>query len=278
MDLVGNSTPSVTKLRLPGRPGERYEKILDYLRRTPQVRDVVVSGGDVANLPWPRLEQFVGALLEIESVRDVRLASKALVGLPQHWLQDDVRRGVERLAATARGRGVRLAIHTHANHVASVTPLVARASAAMLAAGVHEVRNQGVLLAGVNDSVEDLLDLSFALLDDALITPYYFYMCDMVPVSEHWRVSLAHAQHLQHGLMGYLPGVATPRIVCDVPLVGKRWVHQVDHYDRVRGISTWTKNYRTVLDEPDGSLAGEYVYYDPIHTLSEEGQRYWTDR
>ena len=65
---------------------DRLAAMLSYLRRTPGVRDVVVSGGDVANLPWPRLESFVAALLEIDSIRDIRLASKALMGLPQHWL------------------------------------------------------------------------------------------------------------------------------------------------------------------------------------------------
>ena len=64
--------------------------MLDYLRRTPAVRDVVVSGGDVANMPWPRLEAFLTELLEIENIRDIRLATKALMGLPQHWLQDEV--------------------------------------------------------------------------------------------------------------------------------------------------------------------------------------------
>ena len=64
--------------------------MMDYLRSTPQVRDVVVSGGDVANMPWPRLEAFLTSVLEIENIRDIRLATKALMGLPQHWLQDDV--------------------------------------------------------------------------------------------------------------------------------------------------------------------------------------------
>ena len=90
--------------------------------------------------------------------------------------------------------------------------------------GVRDVRNQGVLLNGVNADPHALLDLCFRLLDGAQIMPYYFYMCDMIPFSEHWRMSLGEAQHLQHSLMGYLPGFATPRIVCDVPFVGKRWV------------------------------------------------------
>ena len=276
MDLVGNSTPVVDKLRFTLKPVDRHEAMLAYLRRSPGVRDVVVSGGDVANLPWARLEDFVARLLEVENIRDIRLASKALMGLPQHWLQDEVRAGMERLATTARARGVHLAIHTHVNAAQSVTPLVAAASKAMLEAGVRDVRNQGVLLRGVNDSPQALLDLCFALLDEASVMPYYFYLCDMIPFSEHWRVPLGTAQRLQHAIMGYLPGFATPRLVCDVAFVGKRWVHQVEDYDEVRGISWWTKNYRTGIEAADpDALTRRYEYYDPIDTLPAAGQAWW---
>ena len=279
MDLVGNSTPNVDKHRFTVKPADRLGAMLDYLRRTPGVRDVVVSGGDVANLPWPRLESFVDSLLDIDSIRDVRLASKALMGLPQHWLQDEVRAGMERLAAKARGRGVQIAIHTHVNTAQSVTPLVARAVRAMLDTGIRDVRNQGVLLRGVNDSPAALLDLSFALLDEAGIIPYYLYLCDMIPHSEHWRLAVAEAQELQHAIMGYLPGFATPRIVCDVPYVGKRWVHQLADYDRERGVSYWTKNYRTGLEASDAdALTRLYEYYDPIYSLSEQGREWWRER
>ncbi|MEO3935250.1 lysine 2,3-aminomutase [Dermatophilaceae bacterium Soc4.6] len=276
MDLVGNSTPQVLKLKLAGKPVDRYAAMLGYLGQHPEVRDVVVSGGDVANMPWKNLEAFLDRLLEIDNVRDIRLATKALMGLPQHWLADDVVEGVGRVARRARERGVNLAIHTHVNSAQSVTPAVAQAARAMLDAGVRDVRNQGVLMRGVNDTTEQLLDLCFALQDDASITPYYFYMCDMIPFSEHWRVSLAHAQHLQHAMMGYLPGFATPRIVCDVPFVGKRWVHQVEDYDTERGVSYWRKNYRTSIEGADESaLSRDYVYYDPIDTLPEAGRAWW---
>jgi lysine 2,3-aminomutase len=279
MDLVGNSTPAVPKLKFELKPVDRQTAMLDYLRATPGVRDVVVSGGDVANLPFKNLEAFVAGLLEIDSVRDIRLASKALMGLPQHWLQDEVVEGMGRLARTARERGVSLAVHTHVNAAQQVTPLVAEAARAMLAAGVRDVRNQGVLLRGVNASAGQLLDLCFALLDGAGITPYYFYMCDMIPSAEHWRVSLAQAQTLQHDIMGYLPGFATPRIVCDVPYVGKRWVHQVAEYDRERGISYWTKNYRTGIEGDDeAALDRRYTYYDPIATLPDSGRAWWRAR
>jgi lysine 2,3-aminomutase len=76
--------------------------------------------------------------------------------------------------------------------------------------------------------------------------------------------------------MGYLPGYATPRIICDVPMVGKRWVHQLSEYDRELGISYWTKNYRTSIeaDDPD-ALTRRYPFYDPIDTLPKAGQEWW---
>ena len=246
--------------------------MLDYLRRTPEVRDVVVSGGDVANVPWKSLEAFLMRLLDIETVRDIRLATKALMGLPQHWLQPDVVEGLERVARTAGRRGVNLAIHTHVNHAQSLTPLVARAAHTALEVGVRDVRNQGVLMRGVNATTPDLLDLCFALQGEAGILPYYFYMCDMIPNAEHWRVAVWQAQQLQHDIMGYLPGYATPRIVCDVPFVGKRWVHMV----REHGITYWTKNYRTSLEQDDEhALVRTYPYYDPIDTLTDAGRDWW---
>ena len=276
MDLVGNPTAMVEKHKFGLSRDDRLGAMIGYLRATPGVRDVVVSGGDVANLPWPRLEAFVADLLSVDSVRDIRLASKALMGLPQYWLTDEVRAGMERLAGMAAHRDVSLAIHTHVNSAQSVTPLVARAAKAMLETGIRDVRNQGVLLRGTNDSVTELLDLCFALLDDAKIMPYYFYMCDMIPNSEHWRLSLAEAQQLQHGIMGYLPGFATPRFICDVPYVGKRWVHQSERYDRELGISYWTKNYRTGVESGDElALERQYEYYDPIYLLPEAGQAWW---
>ncbi|RKI18718.1 lysine 2,3-aminomutase [Corallococcus sp. AB030] len=279
MDLVGNDVPQVSKHKFATGQKERYEQMLDYLRRTPTVRDVVVSGGDIANLPIQALEPFVSALMDIPNIRDIRLASKGLMALPQHFLQDNVLAGLDRLAKKAVERGVDLAMHTHVNHAQQLTPLVGKAVRKLLDMGFRDVRNQGVLLRGVNDSPKALLDLCFTLLDHAKILPYYFYMCDMIPNSEHWRLSVAQAQKLQHDIMGYMPGFATPRIVCDVPFVGKRWIHQVAEYDRERGISYWTKNYRTSVEANDAdALDRKYEYFDPIDTLPESGQAWWRDQ
>jgi lysine 2,3-aminomutase len=279
MDLVGNSVPQVKKLKFAVAPKDRRQQMLDYLKATPSVRDVVVSGGDIANMPMQQLEPFVSALMDIPNIRDIRLASKGLMGIPQHFLQDEVLQGMERLARKSRERGVSIALHTHVNHANQVTPLLGRAAGKLLDMGFRDVRNQGVLLRGVNDSQRALLDLCFMLQDHARILPYYFYMCDMIPNSEHWRTSVAEAQKLQHDMMGYLPGFATPRIVCDVPYVGKRWVHQIAEYDREKGISYWTKNYRTGIEQNDPEvLSRKYEYYDPVYLLPESGQRWWREQ
>ncbi|MGZ4385046.1 MAG: KamA family radical SAM protein, partial [Gaiellaceae bacterium] len=245
MDLVGNNVPQFIKYRFEAKQAARHAAILDYIRGAQSVRDVVVSGGDVANLPIGHLEEFLRGLLEIEHVRDIRLATKALMGLPQHFLQDEVLAGLERIVKLAISRGVDIAVHTHVNHRRSVTPLVVEAVAALRALGIRDVRNQGVLLRGVNTTQKDLLDLCFVLIDHAKVTPYYFYMCDMIPNSEHWRIAVHEAQELQQSVMGYLPGFSTPRVVCDVPFVGKKLVHQIESYDRTLGISYWRKSYRT---------------------------------
>jgi lysine 2,3-aminomutase len=276
MDLVGNSTPTVTKLKFNIKQPTRHQMILQYLRENNSIRDVVVSGGDIANLPPQQLEDFLSPLLDIPHIKDVRLASKGLMAIPQHFLQGTMLRTMERLAKKARKNDVDLALHTHVNHAQQLTPLVAEAAEMLLDLGFRDVRNQGVLLRGVNATSKDLLDLCFTLLDRAHIMPYYFYMCDMIPNSEHWRTSVFEAQNLQHDIMGYLPGYATPRILCDVPFVGKRWVHQVTDYDRERGISYWTKNYRTTIEKDDqAALAKRYEYYDPIYTLPQSGQDWW---
>jgi lysine 2,3-aminomutase len=279
MDLVGNSVPQVEKHKFELQPDARWDAMLEYLRKTPTIRDVVVSGGDIANVPIAKLEAFLMSLMDIPNIRDIRLATKGLQGLPQHFLQDEVLKALERIAKRAWDRGVDIAVHTHVNHASQVTPLVGRAVRRLLEMGFRDVRNQGVLLRGINSSQKDMLELCFMLLDHAKIMPYYFYMADMIPNSEHWRLSIAEGQKLQHDIMGYLPGFATPRVTVDVPYVGKRWIHQLADYDRVKGISYWTKNYRTGIEaDADDALTRRYEYCDPVYTLPPEGQAYWREK
>ena len=141
--------------------GIRHEQILDYLRRTPSVRDVVVSGGDVANLPIRVLEQFVSALLDIDNIRDIRLASKGLMGLPQHFLQDDVLAGLERLATKASDRGVDLALHPTSTTPTSSPRWCPRPPGPCTTWASATSATRGSCSPGVNATPKDLLELCF---------------------------------------------------------------------------------------------------------------------
>jgi lysine 2,3-aminomutase len=278
MDLVGTDTSQILKYKFELKQQDRWDAMLDYLAQTSSVRDVVVSGGDVANVPVKRLEEWLFKLMDLPNIRDIRLATKALVGVPQHFLQDDLLQSYAAIAKRAREREIDIAVHTHVNSAQQVTPLFGKAVRALLDMGFRDVRNQGVLLRGVNATPKQLLDLCFMLTDHAKVIPYYFYMCDMIPNAEHWRLSVEETQDLQMAIMGYLPGFATPRFLCDVAFVGKRWVHMLSSYDREKGISYWRKNYRTGIeyDDPE-ALTREYPAYDPVSTLPEAGMAYWRE-
>ena len=207
MDLVGNDTLQVLKYKFEMKQNERWDAMLDYLRVTPQVRDVVVSGGDMANVPAKRLQEWLFKLMDIEHIRDIRIATKGLMGIPQHFLQDDVLAAYDAIATRARERDKDVALHTHVNAAQQVTPLVGTAVRKLLDMGFRDVRNQGVLLRGVNTSPNQLLDLCFTLLDYGKILPYYFYMCDMIPNAEHWRLSVAEAQRTAVRDLGLPAGV-----------------------------------------------------------------------
>ncbi|HWN73515.1 MAG TPA: hypothetical protein VNN15_06895 [Solirubrobacterales bacterium] len=273
MDLIGPNTPFVSKRTFAARRKERFKAMLEYLEAHPEVRDVAVSGGDLANMPIGVLEDFVVELLGIEHIRSIRLASKSFVSLPQYFLDESVLASLERLATTARRRQVDLALHTQVNHSRQLTPEVAEATSRLLELGFRDVRNQGVLLRGVNATPKDLLELSEQLLYGVRITPYYLYVCDMIPNAEHWRTSIGEAQALQRSLMGKLPGFAIPRVICDVPLLGKRLIDQSSSYDRERGISLWRR------EREKGSTgavpAVDCSYFDPIDTLPAAGQEWW---
>ena len=107
--------------------------------------------------------------------------------------------------------------------------------------------------------------------------PYYFYMCDMIPFAEHWRVSVADAQRLQHAHHGLPARLRDPadrlRRAVRRQAVG---APARAEYDTERGISYWTKNYRTSIEATDPeALHRTYEYYDPIHTLPAAGQAWW---
>ena len=169
----------------------------------------------MANVPIKRLEAFVMGLLDIEHPRHPP-RDEGADGDPQHFLQDEVREAAERMATRANERGVDIAVHTHVNAAQQVTPLVGRATRSSSTRGSATSATKGPAPRREHDT-QQLLELCFMLQDHAKILPYYFYICDMIPNAEHWRTAVWEVQDLQHAIMGYLPGFATPRMVVDVP-------------------------------------------------------------
>ena len=231
MDLVGNSTPVDRQAEVrpqAGRPATTRCSTTCAARRG--VRDVVVSGGDVANMPWKNLEAFLDAAArDREHPRHPAGHQGADGPAPALAAADDVVEGIEPgrdarpASAASRSRSTPTSTTPQ-----SVTPAGGRGDPGD--ARRRRARRPQPGRADARRQRHDRRSCSTSASRCSTareITPYYFYMCDMIPFAEHWRVSLAEAQHLQHAIMGYLPGFATPRIVCDVPFVGKRWVHQV---------------------------------------------------
>ena len=263
---VGSSTDSVAKLDFRANRA-RYAQAFDYIRRTPSVEDVVVSGGDTY-LVAPKLLEHIGdELLAIPHVRRIRLATKGLAMMPQKILTDEAWYGtVSDLVARARKQGVHVCIHTHFNHPNEITEITRRATDRLFQAGVT-VRNQSVLLRGVNDTPE-VMALLIRRLAYINVQPYYVYIHDMVPGVETLRTSLAEAIELEKETRGYTAGFMTPTFVCDAyGGGGKRDLHSYEYYDHKRGVAV----YRSPVVDPDKV----FYYFDPLRALERPMQQAW---
>ena len=150
MDLVGNDTLQVLKYKFEMKQNDRWGAMLDYLRTTPRSATSWCPAATWRTSRRSASRRGCSTLMDIENIRDIRIATKGLMGIPQHFLQDDVLAAYEAIATRARERDVDIAFHTHVNAAQQVTPLVGKAVRALLDMGYRDVRNQGVLLRGVN--------------------------------------------------------------------------------------------------------------------------------
>lgn len=263
---VGESTESVEKVDL--RANEtRYERVFAYLRDTPTVEDVVVSGGDTYLVSPTLLRRIGDRLLDLPNIRRIRFATKGPAVLPQKVLSDDA--WFSAIADTAeRGRrqGVQVCVHTHFNNPREITDVTQRALDRFFQAGVV-VRNQSVLLRGVNDDAETMT-LLLKRLAYVNVQPYYVYLHDLVPGVETLRTSLATGRAIEKAVRGRTAGFMTPTFVCDAfGGGGKRDLHSFELYDRESGIAV----YRSPVVDP----AKPFFYFDPLRTLSRSAQRAW---
>jgi lysine 2,3-aminomutase len=184
----------------------QLEAAIDYLRKTPAIRDVIISGGDPLTVDNDGLEWILSRLRSIPHLEMIRFGTRFPVVLPQR-----IDEGFSRIC----DKYGPIWLNTHFNHPNEVTPEAAQAVRELLRAGVP-VNNQCVLLRGINDTVETQLKLSHALLKSR-VRPYYLFHADQVQGTEHLRTPVETGIKIIEGLRGHTSGLGVPTFVVDVP-------------------------------------------------------------
>lgn len=196
--VVGNGEVTTSKAR--------FERIFAYLRANPQVRDVLISGGDPLAMGEQKLDWLLGNLRAIPSIEFVRIGTKMPAVLPQR---------ITPTLCRVLKRHHPLWMSLHFLHEAECTPETARACGRLADAGIP-LGSQTVLLKGVNDSVDAMKALFHKLLT-MRVRPYYIYQCDPISGSAHFRTSVAKGLEIIEGLRGHTTGYAVPQFVIDAP-------------------------------------------------------------
>ena len=228
---------------------------VDYIRRTPAIRDVLISGGDPLTLSTDRLEEIIAAVRAIAHVEIIRIGTRVPVVLPMR-IDDE-------LCAMLR-RYHPLFVNTHFNHPKELTP-AARAACERLADAGIPIGNQTVLLRGVNSSARVLRTLFTELLR-CRVRPYYLFQGDVAEGTGHLRTSVETGIALMEQLRGHISGLAIPHLVIDTP-GGMGKVSIGPDYVIARGRDKWTlRNYegRTV-DYPQPRLIDPTCPYDDVY-------------
>lgn len=179
---------------------------LDYLRRTPAISDVLVSGGDPLMLSVARLERILTSLRAIPTIATIRIGTRVPCTLPS--------RVTPRLVAMLK-RHHPLYINTHFNHPAEITPEAAQACARLANAGIP-LGCQTVLLRGINDSPEIIKELLYRLIR-IRVKPYYLFQADQTKGTAHFRTTVDTGLAIMRQLIGHVTGMAIPTFALDAP-------------------------------------------------------------
>ena len=251
-----------TRSRIVGDPAQSFsskdfEAQLDYLRKTPQVRDVLLSGGDPLTLAPKVLERLLTALREIPHIEIVRIGSRVPVFIPQR-ITDELCDLLQRFHP--------LWLNIHVNHPNEITAELAAACDKLSRAGIP-LGNQAVLLAGVNDDphiqrklVHDLVRIR--------VRPYYLYQCDLVQGAGHFRTPIGKGIEIIEALRGHTSGFAVPTFVVDapggggkIPLNPNYLVSYSDHKVVLRNYEGYITTYEEPTDyQPiDPSLVEPFI-------------------
>ncbi|MEI6178504.1 MAG: KamA family radical SAM protein [Verrucomicrobiota bacterium] len=243
-----------TRSRVVSGVGEQHletqwEAAFRYLEKTPQVRDVLLSGGDPLLFPDDRLDKILTRLRAIPHIQFIRIGTRIPIFLPQRITPE--------LCAMLKKHHP-LFISIHSNHPRELTSEVRDALGRLADAGIP-LGNQSVLLRGVNDSAEIQKTLVHKLLM-CRVRPYYLYQCDLINGSSHLRTSVAEGVSIIEGLRGHTTGYAVPQFVIDGPGGGGKIPINPNYLIDTAPGSVTLRNYEgQVFEYPDPTPIPEMV-------------------
>jgi lysine 2,3-aminomutase len=220
----------------------RLTQATEYLSVHPEVRDVIVSGGDPLTMSTQSLERVLNALREVPSVEIIRIGTRTPVVLPMR---------IEGTLVRMLRRYHPVYVNTHFNHPIELTAEAGQACMRLADAGIP-VGNQTVLLRGVNDDPGTLATLFRGLLR-VRVRPYYVFQCDLVRGVEHFRTPLHKGIEIMDRLRGRLSGLAIPTFVVDAPNGGGKIPLLPDYVVSADAAGTLLRNYqgrRVTYPEP----------------------------
>jgi lysine 2,3-aminomutase len=238
-----------TRSRIVGDPSatfsrSEFEMQIDYLKRTPQVRDVLLSGGDPLVLAPKLLEELISRLREIPHIEIVRIGSRVPVFLPMR-VTDELTDMLQKYHP--------IWMNIHVNHSNEITAELAEACDRLTRAGIP-LGNQTVLLAGVNDNVH----IQRKLVQDLVrirVRPYYIYQCDLVEGAGHFRTPVAKGIEIMEGLRGHTSGFAVPMYMIDapggggkIPVMPQYLISMSDHKVVLRNFEGFITSYEEPVD------------------------------
>ncbi|MBX3394397.1 MAG: KamA family radical SAM protein [Phycisphaerae bacterium] len=238
-----------TRARMVGQTGEyhfnqaQHQAAIDYIAANPQIRDVLLSGGDPLSMNDERLEWLLSRLRAIPHLEFIRIGTKVPAVLPQRITPALVK-------MLRKFHPIWMSIHFM--HPVEVTPEVAQACGRLADAGIP-LGSQTVLSAGVNDDVETMKSLVHRLLK-IRVRPYYLYQCDPISGSKHFRTPVEKGLEIIEGLRGHTTGYAVPTFVIDAPGGGGKIPLVPDYLIGRDGDDVVLRNYE----------GKQYRYHDPV--------------
>ncbi len=250
-----------TRSRIVGDPSATFSRAefelqLEYLRRTPQVRDVLLSGGDPLVLAPKILEEILSQLKAIPHIEIVRIGSRVPVFLPMRVTQE---------LTDMLQKYHPLWMNIHVNHPNEITAELAEAADRLTRAGIP-LGNQAVLLRGVNDNVDIQRELVQKLVR-IRVRPYYLYQCDLVEGAGHFRTPVGKGIEIMEGLRGHTSGYAVPQYIVDAPGGGGKIPVSPNYllsYSDHKVVLRNYEGYITTYEEPTDYLPSESAKFKGI--------------